>query len=164
MNKLTITQRRWLLSLHLCFIAALFGVTMGLLVLSIAAVQTAKADVLKACYISMKILEILFPISALGSLFTCVLLSVLTKWGLFKFRWLLVKQILTIITIAFGIAGIKTWISKGGSLLSSDAADSIHNTAIVANSRYLLIGMIISILPLIAMIIISIFKPWGQRK
>ncbi|MCM3117029.1 hypothetical protein M3610_17275 [Neobacillus sp. MER 74] len=56
MRKLNLTQRRWLLILHLLFAAIMFGVAIVFLILSITAANTNDAGMLKACYTSMHVL------------------------------------------------------------------------------------------------------------
>jgi hypothetical protein len=56
LRKLSLTQRRWLLTLHLLFSAILFGLSVVFLILSITAANTKDEGMLKACYTSMHVL------------------------------------------------------------------------------------------------------------
>jgi 4-amino-4-deoxy-L-arabinose transferase-like glycosyltransferase len=165
MNKLTHTQRRWLLSVHLFFVSILFGVTVCFLVLSIIAATTDDGNVFKACYTSMHMLaKTSVRASTIGTVVTGILLSVLTNWGLFRFRWIIVKEILTILSIGLGVVGMYFWTLKAASIASVEGLNALHSPTFTVNNFQLWVGILLQIIFLAAMFVISIFKPWGPRK
>ncbi|SEQ70799.1 hypothetical protein SAMN05216232_3082 [Virgibacillus subterraneus] len=165
MKPLAITPKRWLLSLHLLFAAILFGNSVIFLVLSIAAAATDDVSVLKASYTSMHIMATSsVRASTIGTVVTGILLSVWTKWGLFKFYWIITKEILTIVSIGLGIIGFYFWTLEAFSITAAEGLDSLHNPVFIENRLQFLIGIILQIISLGTMIVISIFKPWGKRK
>jgi hypothetical protein len=92
MPTLTLKQRRWLLILHLLFVAIWFGNNVVFLVLSIAAVATTDPNMVLSCYTVLNMLAHSSGIaSIIGTVVTGGLLSVLTKWGLFKYKWIIAK-------------------------------------------------------------------------
>ncbi|WP_028776018.1 hypothetical protein [Shimazuella kribbensis] len=165
MKRITVVERKWWLSFHLLFVVGLLGHIMAFLVLSIATLINPNFTTLNASYIGMHFMEkSLVPISALGTVITGIYLSVRTKWGLFDFYWIIVKEILTVISIAIGILGIKFWTLKAITILADKGTQANADPVFVVNNEYLFIGILINFISLTAMVIISVFKPWGQQK
>ena len=165
MRKLNLTQRRWLLILHLLFAAIMFGVAIVFLILSITAANTNDAGVLKACYTSMHVLaKTSVRASTIGTVVTGILLSVLTQWGLFKYYWIIVKEGLTLLSILLGPFAMYTLTLKAVTLTSKGGMNTLLNPSFTVNQWQLWIGIILQIISLGAMFVISVFKPWGQRK
>ncbi|BCU81931.1 hypothetical protein JIR001_17140 [Polycladomyces abyssicola] len=120
---------------------------------------------LKACYTSMHMLaKTSVRASTIGTVVTGILLSVLTNWGLFRFRWIIVKELLTILSIGLGVVGMYFWTLKAASLTSTEGLNALQNPTFTVNNFQLWIGIILQIISLAAMLVISIFKPWGPRK
>lgn len=164
MRKMTITQKKWLLTIHILFAAIMFGVMVTFLILGITAANTTNVDVLQACYNSMHILaKTSVRASAIGTLVSGILLSVLTKWGLFKFYWIIAKEILTVIAIGIGVVGMYNWTLNAITLVSQDGDTVWQNPSFIINTEQLVIGIILQIICLIALYLLSVFKPWGLR-
>lgn len=165
MKLLAITPKRWLLSLHLLFSAILFGNSVIFLVLSIAAAVTNDENVLKSSYTSMHIMATSsVRASTIGTVVTGIMLSLWTKWGLFKFYWIILKEILTIVSIGLGIIGFYLWTLEAFSITSTKGLNALQNPVFIENRYQLFIGIILQIISLAIMIVISVFKPWGRRK
>ena len=141
-NKLTITQRRWLLSAHILFSVIWLGAVLCTFVLFIVATDTNNGDVPQSIQESIDILDetIILPL-AVGALVTGILLSVLTKWGLFKFWWLIVKEILTLLPIALGV----------------------FVQVVRPPEEVIWFTSLTTVACLSAAVVISVFKRWGQR-
>lgn len=165
MGKLKMTQRKWLLTIHLLFSAIMFGVAVAFLILSITASNTSDEGVLKACYTGMHVLANSSVIaSTIGTLVTGILLSVLTQWGLFKYYWIIAKEVLTVLSIVIGPIGMNYWTLKAVTLTNVEGLNALQDPAFIVNNDQLWVGIILQIVSLVAMFIISVFKPWGQRK
>jgi hypothetical protein len=165
MKQLSITQKRWLLSTHLLFSAILFGVTVVYLVFCITAATTNNQNVLESSYRMMHVLTgTSGRVSIYGTVVTGILLSVFTKWGLFKYKWIIVKEILTIFSIGIGIFGVYYWSLNAFTIVSSVGMDGMQNQTFIKNNIQLYIGIVLQIIFLATMMIISVFKPWGRRK
>lgn len=165
LKKLSVTAKRWLLIPHLLFAAIMFGVTVSFLILSIVAANTDDPEVLKACFTSMHLLsQTSVRASTIGTVVTGILLSVLTNWGLFRFYWIIAKEMLTIISIGLGVVGMYFWTLKSVTILSAEGANALQNPVFIVNSQQLFAGIVLQIISLAAIFIISVFKPWGKRK
>jgi hypothetical protein len=154
-----------LLTLHLLFSSIMLGVAIVFVVLSIAAANATDDRLLWACYSAMHVLSrTAVPGSTIFTLATGILLSVLTSWGLFRFYWIVVKEGLTLLSIALGPIGIYFWTLKAVELTSAEGAAALHNPTFMVNSGQLWTGIILQVASLASMFVISVFKPWGPIK
>lgn len=161
MRKLTLIPKKWLLSLHIIFSAIWLGITFAFLILSINVLFTDDVQIIKSYYTSLIRLETTAGrVSIIGTVATGIVLSVFTHWGMFKYRWIIVKEVLTIGSMGLGFAFIYFWTSKGSAILLADGIAP----AFVNIQVQLLAGIVIQILSLSSMFLISVFKPWGKRK
>lgn len=164
MRKITITQRKWLLTIHILFAAIMFGGMIAFLVLGITAATTKSIDVLQACYNSMHLLaKTSVKASTIGTLITGILLSILTKWGLFKFYWIIAKELLTVIAVGIGVVGMNSWTLNAVTLISQEGDAVWQNPSFIVNIEQLFIGIFLQIICLITLYLLSVFKPWGLR-
>jgi hypothetical protein len=158
------TTIRWLLTLHLLFSAILFGGAVVFLVLSVTAAATREESVLRACYTGMHVLaKTSVRASTIGAAATGILLSVRTRWGLFRYYWIIVKEGLTLLSIALGPIGMYFWTLKAVELTNAQGLDARNLPAFAVNSGRLWTGIALQIASLAAMFAISVFKPWGPR-
>jgi len=163
-NKLTVTQKRWLLSAHLLCMAAWLGGFLCSLVLNSIALSTTDPRLLNASYVFADILDIsIVRGGAAGSLITGILLAVLTQWGLVRFYWIIAKEIAAIVCVVADQIIIR-WNQSAIALTATQGLGAASNPVYLNVRTLLLIGLLLRLLVLLAVIVISIFKPWGQRK
>jgi len=164
MNRITPFERKWVLVAHLLFVVACLGHSILFLMFSLIALTTSDAQVLQVCYMAMHLVDRPFvPISALGMVVTGVWLSVRTHWGLFKHRWLIIKEVVTVACVVIGIAGVKGWTMKAITIVSEKGGDVLHNPELAVNGGLLLTGFAFQSVAMSALVAISVFKPWGRR-
>ncbi|MGM0714540.1 hypothetical protein [Brevibacillus parabrevis] len=165
MYKLGMKGKKWLLFLHLLFSAIMLGGAVLFLVLSIVAANTDDAGVFAACYTAMHTLaKTSVRASTIGTIVTGVLLSVWTHWGLFRYYWLIAKEVLTLVTILLGPVAMYVWTLPAVSLAWAQGLEAMGNPAFIVNSEKLWIGIVLQLLSLILLFLLSVFKPWGKRK
>ncbi|TJY44143.1 hypothetical protein E5161_01740 [Cohnella pontilimi] len=124
--------------------------------------NTQDRDLVVSVYRSMHIL-------AAGPLRTTTLvailsggvLAVLTRWGLFRFNWIIAKQLLSIVVIGIGLIAIYQLTLKGVTIVEGDIADG--GSRLDVNNHRLLVGAVLQMISLFALYVISVFKPWGER-
>lgn len=164
-KRIGMTPKKLLLTLHILFSAIMFGVTIAFLILSIAAATSTDENILLASYTSMHLLaETSVRASTIGTVITGVLLSILTHWGLFRYYWIILKELLTILSIGLGIVGIYVWSLNGLEIINVQGINAIQNPQFLVNRTYLFIGIGQQIISLGIMFFLSVFKPWGRRK
>ncbi|MEU4833242.1 hypothetical protein [Streptosporangium sp. NPDC023615] len=93
---------------------------------------------------------------ALGSLVTGVLLGLKTKWGLVRYRWVLVKLLLTLALMVFA----PVWL--GGWVVEAIRRAELLDPAYSAVRDDLLRGSVVMVGTLALMVVVSVVKPWGR--
>ncbi|QHW33973.1 hypothetical protein GZH47_26375 [Paenibacillus rhizovicinus] len=163
-SKLSLQQRRVLLLLHILFAAIMIGVQATFIILALTASVTDNASVLQACYTIMHLLAgTSVRASAIGTAVTGILLSVLTSWGLFRYYWLIAKEVLTLFSIGLGLIGIYIWTLRGVEQTDAAGINAWREPGFSVNHTWLWIGIMLQTLSLLAMYILSVWKPGGKR-
>ncbi len=162
-NRLTVTRRRWLLSTHILTSAGWLGASLCFLVLSIVAANARDENTLHAAYTTMNLLDrtLVRPL-AVSTAVTGVLLSVLTQWGLFKFHWVVAKEVLTALSIGLGIILMNGAMETAISMISTGGLNALGEAAFSTNANAWLIGVVFQVVALLLSIILSVFKPGRQ--
>ena len=159
-RKISITQKRWLLSAHLLFMAVWLGSVVCSLALNVVALKATDPQLLNNIYALTETLDnYVVRTGAAGSLLTGLLLAWFTQWGLLRFYWIIAKEITTI-----GIIILDQVIIRWNAIAIALTAAQRANAAYLNVRTLLLIGILVRLILLLAIIVISIFKPWGQRK
>lgn len=147
--------------MHLLFAAIMFGTNITLILLSAGASAADDALVVQQNYDVMYLLSTtIIRGSTFATIITGFLLSILTPWGLFKFYWIIAKEILSLILFAINIWGMSAWTNRALQQINNAQA-SIDQAALQVD---LWIGMTIQLTSLILVFALSVYKPWGKRK
>ncbi|MBD2355178.1 hypothetical protein H6G41_11190 [Tolypothrix sp. FACHB-123] len=164
MPKLSIQQKNWLLSAHVCCAALWTGTVLSMLLLSQRNTNTTNADALYALNSAITLLDdyIVIP-SAIGSVVTATLLCWTTNYGFFKFYWVIVKWILTTGLVIFGTFWLFPWGNAAESISAKEGLEAFKNSIYSFDVQGVLIGSLFQILLLVVIIAISVLKPWGRR-
>src|SRR5215204_3472135 len=90
--------RKFALATHITLAVGWIGAVAGYIPLDVAAATSQDAQTLRAAYLAMELIAwyVIVPL-ALASLLTGLLMSLGTKWGLFRCYWVLISLLLTII-------------------------------------------------------------------
>jgi hypothetical protein len=139
-------RKTWLL-LHVITSVGWLGVTIGMLVLALAAFDAPQL------YQAMELLGdlVVLPL-ALSALVTGVVVSVGTKWGLVKHRWVLVKFVLTVVAVVATTFSLRSGLHE--------AADGVVGTA----GGDVLAAACVSLVLYTFNTVLSVFKPWGRTR
>ncbi len=163
-SKISITQKRWLLSAHLLFVAAWLGSGLCSLAFNITALFTTDPHLLNTASVFTGTLDsTVTRLGAGGTLVTGILLAVLTQWGLLRFYWINAKEILTFLCVTVDLIALR-WNDHLLSLSTALGLQALSNPVYLTNRTLLFFGILLRIIALCGIIVISIFKPWGQRK
>jgi uncharacterized membrane protein len=164
MRKVSPGTRKLLTAVHIAFSGILLGCTVAFVILDIAALTTDDPKLLEACYRIMHLLShTSLRASAIGTIVSGVLLSVLTPWGLLRYRWIVAKEILTLLTVVPGLFGIYLWSLHGLRRVADDGMDALSSPQYQANSLMLSVGLLLQLLSIVAMYLLSVYKPWGKN-
>jgi len=164
MNRLSKQGRQWLISFHILFSGAWVGAGFGLILLLLAS-SPANGDELHGVLASARLIDdfIIIPV-AMGSLITGALISWLTSWGFFTFKWVTIKWILTVASIIFGTFWLGPWLNGMEELSAVERALALDNPTSLHYRLMLTISSPIQVGSLVFMVFLSVFKPWKKWK
>lgn len=164
MKKLSASGRAWLKGFHIVCTCAWIGAGVCMFLLNFVARPNDSHDL----YVVMAALRLIddwmiIP-AAIGSLLTGLLLSWLTPWGFFKWRWVTVKWGLTVIMTLFGVFYLSPWLHEMADITVSDPIGVLHNETFLAKRWLLSLSGGPMFLAMFFLVFISVIKPWSGRK
>ncbi|MDY6933257.1 MAG: hypothetical protein SVZ03_03430 [Spirochaetota bacterium] len=165
MKNIGIKGKRWIITLHIIFSSAWIGSAFAMIIPSIVIGLPENGDEIYALTLCVKTIDdyVIIP-GAIGTLLTGLLLSMLTKWGFFIYRWVLLKWIITITIILFGTFCLGNWVNGMTSLSDCQRLEVLQNPKFIAYRSNALIFGSLQLGILLFTTVISVFKPWGRRK
>ena len=163
MKKLSASGRAWLKGFHIVCTCAWIGAGVCMFLLNFVARPNDSHDL----YVVMAALRLIddwmiIP-AAIGSLLTGLLLSWLTPWGFFKWRWVTVKWGLTVIMTLFGVFYLSPWLHEMADITVSDPIGVLHNETFLAKRWLLSLSGGPMFLAMFFLVFISVIKPWSAR-
>jgi hypothetical protein len=163
-KRLTGLPKHLLVSAHLASGAIWFGTALCMVLIAFTNMNTPNGDELYAINSVVKRLDdfVVIP-AANASLLTGALLSGLTVWGFFKFYWVIVKWVATVVLITFGTFWLGPWTNAMTAISDTERLKALTNPLFMFDIKGVIIGGLIQTLCLLAIIAISIIKPWGRR-
>ena len=154
-RRLTPTTRKLLLLTHIVVSVGWLGLSVGNLTLAITGLTTDDPGTQHTALGAMYLIggPLLIPVSLLA-LVSGVLLGTYTKWGLVRYRWVLVKLALTVVAVVLiplsllpGLAELSRLMADTGPLaLDMLAAGLVSTSMYVTNA------------------VLSVLKPWGRTR
>ncbi len=152
--------RKFALAAHITLAVGWIGAVAGYIGLDIAAATSKDAQTLRAAYLAMELIAwyVIVPL-ALASLLTGLVMSLGTKWGLFRHYWVLISLLLTIIatvvllvetqTISY-FADIATDPTTSGEDLRGLGSTLVHSVG----------GEVV----LLVILVLNVYKPRGMTR
>ena len=162
---LDIAGRRILLSIHLLLNSLLIGGLVGIVYLVMTTRGLSNGDELYAAHLVMfRIHDTLVMNAGFGVIITGLLFSLFTRWGFFDFYWVIFKWV----GLAVLFIGITFFLAPA--INGMAAISDVERSQVISNPLYrqceseaVLIALLLLLL-LVALVVVSVFKPWGQRK
>ena len=152
----TMTSRMQKLALlaHITFSVGWFGAVAAYLALAIAALTSHDEQIVRAACLSMKLIGwfVIVPFS-FAALLSGFVQSLGTRWGLFRYWWIVAKLVLTVFAVVVLLQHMRNVDRL--SLLAKEPASPL------AALRPELIHSAGGLLVLFAAMTLSVFKPWG---
>jgi hypothetical protein len=157
-RRLTRTQRRVLVTLHVALAVGWLGVSMAMLTLAIAARVSLPAAHARSAYWAMHLLAnvLLIPLS-LSVLLIGLVVALTSPWGLVRYRWVLVKLIATCAAVLLSLLALPAMTR----IAYQDATQHALAAARDAGTRLIIAGSV-SVALYLSLTAISILKPWGR--
>ncbi|MDZ4873906.1 MAG: hypothetical protein CLLPBCKN_003302 [Chroococcidiopsis cubana SAG 39.79] len=165
MKKLSVKQKNWLLSVHVAVGSMWFGTALCMVAIALHNRNTINGDELYAINSVLKLLDdfVIIPAAVL-SLITGGLLCWLTIWGFFKHYWVIVKWVMTVTLIVTGTIWLGPWTNAMTVIAQTERIQAWQNPLYVFDQKAVLIGAAIQTGCILAIVAISVIKPWGRRK
>ncbi|MBD0270174.1 MAG: DUF2269 family protein [Cyanobacteria bacterium Co-bin8] len=164
MKKLSVRPKNWLLSVHVISAGLWLGTVFSLVAIAIVKRNTANGDEIYAINSVLKFMDdwVVIPTAVL-SLVTGGLLSWLTIWGFTKHYWVIVKWVATVTLIVTGTSWLGPWLNAMASISEAERLQALQNPLYVFDQRGVMLGGAIQVACLLAVVAISVLKPWGRR-
>src|SRR5215217_8169210 len=159
---MTPSLRKFALAAHIALAVGWIGAVAGYIALDVAAAISQEAQTLRAAYLAMELIAwyVIVPL-ALASLLTGLVMSLGTKWGLFRHYWVLISLVLTIVATGVLLERMRTI-----SLLAGLAAET--DTAVIGELRAGLSGELfhagVGLLVLLVIEVLNVYKPRGLTR
>jgi hypothetical protein len=149
------------LTTHITASVGWLGAVAAFLVLSIAGITSHDAEVVRGAYLSMNLigLYMIVPLS-IAALLTGLIQSLGTHWGLFRHYWVLMKLLLTMgatVLLLMHQFGSVARVARAVSGVAPGALPEVRElgTELVSEAGF-------GSLALLAITILSVYKPWGR--
>lgn len=153
--------RKLNLTAHVTTSVGWLGAVAGFLVLSIAGLSSSDTETVRGAYLTMNLLGqyLIVPLS-LAALGTGLLQSLGTHWGLFRYRWVLTKFILTTLATVILLLHQFTAVAGAAKRVSGSASGTLPK--IGGLGVQLVTDAALAVLVLLMITALSVYKPWGR--
>jgi hypothetical protein len=158
--------RKFALTAHVTSSVGWLGTVASFLALAIAALTSRDEETVRGFYVAMELTGwyVIVPF-CLASLVTGLVLALGTPWGLFRYYWVLIKFLITVVSALILFGFTQTLGSLGA--LAADTALSMAELRNLNQSPAVHSGG--GLLALLLTTILAVYKPWGitrygQRK
>ncbi|MBE0691288.1 MAG: DUF2269 family protein [Anaerolineae bacterium] len=149
--------RKFALTIHITSSVGWIGAVVAYLALDVTVATSQDAQMLRAAYLAMELIAswIIVPLS-LVSLFTGLVMSLGTRWGLFRQYWVLISLVLTILATIVLLSETQQ-ISRMAAIAadpttSGDALRALPNT---------LVHSVGGTVVLLLITVLNVYKPRG---
>lgn len=101
---------------------------------------------------------------AIGILITGIIYGIWTNWGFFKYRWIVVKWIFTVVMISAGTFLMGPWVNGNVYPVQDIPNYTPDNYAFLLNVERTILCGSMQLALLLVTIIVSVLKPWKAKK
>ena len=152
--------RKFALAAHIALSVGWIGAVAGYIALDVAAATSRNAETLRACYLAMGLIAwyVIVPL-ALASLLTGLVMSVGTKWGLFRHYWVLISLLLTVIATVVLLMQTRTI-----GLFATMAADPAASGDDLRSLGSTLVHSVGGTVVLLVILVLNVYKPRGMTR
>jgi hypothetical protein len=152
--------RKVALAAHITLSVGWIGAVAGFIALDVAAATSQDAQTLRAAYLGMELIAwyVIVPL-AFASLLTGLIMSLGTKWGLFRHYWVLISILLTI--IATVVLLVETQTINYFADIAADPRTSDDDLRALGNTLVHSVG---GTVVLLVILVLNVYKPRGMTK
>jgi hypothetical protein len=152
--------RKFMLAVHLTLSVGWIGAVAAYIPFDVATVTARDAQTLRTAYLAMESIarSVIVPL-ALASLLTGLVVSLGTKWGLFRHYWVLISLVLT--TLATVVLLVETRTISALAAMAADPTTSIvHLRAMPSTLGHSVGGTVV----LLVILVLNVYKPRGMTR
>lgn len=152
--------RKLILSIHLGVAIGWVGALAAYLALDLATVVSNDPQTLRAAYAGMELIVqwVIVPL-AITALVSGIVISLVTRWGLFRHYWVLISLLLTLFATVVLLFETQTVSSLAAT--AADPATSPEQLAALDNT---LIHSIGGMVVLVVVLVLNVYKPRGLTR
>lgn len=160
-RRLTPTNYKLLLLLHIVSSVGWLGLNVGNLTLAVIGLTTDDPATQHVSLSAMYLIggTLLIPVSLLA-LTSGVLLGIYTRWGLIKYKWVLVKLALTIIAVVLIPLSLLPGLRELRDLMTATPAGELADLGRLGST--ILTAGLVSTAMYVTNSVLSVLKPWGR--
>lgn len=157
---MTSRLRKVVLASHITLAVGWIGAVAGYIALDVAAATSQDAQTLRAAYLAMELIAwyVIVPL-ALASLLSGLIMSLGTKWGLFRYYWVLISLLLTIIATVVLLVETQTI-----SYFADRAADPTTSGDDLRTLGNTLVHSVGGAVVLLIILVLNVYKPRGMTR
>src|SRR5687767_4677629 len=148
------------LAAHLTASVGWMGAAAAYLALDVAVATSQDAQTLRAAYLGMELIAryVIVPL-ALASLLTGLVMSLGTKWGLFRHYWVLISLLLTL--VATTVLLVETRVISSLAEMAADPTTSSEDLRAMPNTLVHSVG---GTVVLLVILVLNVYKPQGMTR
>lgn len=152
--------RKVVLAVHLTLSVGWIGAVAAYLALDVTVATSQDSQTLLAAYLGMESVAryVIVPL-AVASLLSGLVMSLGTKWGLFRHYWVLISLVLTLIATA--ILLVETRVIRSLADMAADPATSGGNLRAMPSTLVHSVG---GIVVLLVVLVLNVYKPQGLTR
>lgn len=152
--------RKFALALHIAFSGGWIGAVFGYIALDVTAATSQDVQTLRAAYLAMELIAwyVIVPL-ALASLLTGLVMSLGTRWGLFRHYWVLISFLLTLIATVVLLVETQTI-----SYFANMAADPATSGDDLRAQGSTLVHSVGGTVVLLVILVLNVYKPRGMTR
>lgn len=162
-RRLAPTTRKWLLLLHVVASVGWLGLNVGNLTLAVTGLLTDDPATQHTAFGAMYLVggPLLIPVSLLAYA-SGIMLGFYSRWGVLRYRWVLVKFVLTTIAVVLVPLSLLPGLRELSSLMADTPPDRMADVGELATS--MLTAGIVSTSMYLTNAVLSVLKPWGRTR
>jgi hypothetical protein len=152
--------RKFALAVHLTLSVGWIGAVGAYVALDVAAATSQDGETLRGAYLAMEriALYVIVPLS-FASLLTGLVMSVGTKWGLFRHYWVVISLVLTILATVVLLAETRTITHLAG--IAADPTTSSNELRALGSTLVHSVG---GGVVLLVILVLNVYKPQGMTR
>ncbi len=156
---------KWLKGAHLLAVCCWIGGAVSLLLLYFLKDGVGDGGVLYGINRSIHHVDMAVVVApgAFGCLFTGLAFGLFTRWGFFRHGWMIFKWAVTVSAIVFGTFWLGPWETAMMDISGRLGLAALGDEAYLYNERMNLVFGSLQCAVLMAVVFVSVFKPWKGR-